>query len=600
MTNRQGAAGVYGRNAGSNTTLQAVLAVLLFTVGVVATGSAAAPTVVSSNPPDGATLVPTTSPLVISFDQEMDTNVTLFPSSPQFGLVGNFQVTAPGANPTLLGTWGDDGKSLTITPALQYPLGTLTWTLNPAGVLSFFTLKSKAGTELATVSGTFSTGVGGTDPKLGSSSPANFAINVATNTQVSFRFDLAMNTNIVLNGTPGAVSWGGIGIDATKFVYSWSADKKTLLCSYTGGFPLSTVVTWALNPSGAATKLVGENGKFVASETYAGQFTTGNGEPLCGLSPFPANWGTYSVSKRSNYQQTSSADPMPDTEPGSYVFSATVNPPSFGGGSVASASLTKPDNSVTNLSSIIGIAQYFETPDSEAELDAKFPAGTYTLRFMLTGQSENVIPMSMPAGGPPVPKITNFDEAQAINAAADFALRWNGFTGAGPNDHISMYLSDTNGTIVFQAPNLCVPRELPVTATSIVIPANYLQKDHTYTGALLYGHLFYFSTNAVPKMSGFGDLLRGTSFTIKTGTGGGVVPPIAAQLTGMRLLQNGNTQFQAAGTAGRAYSVLRAGQVDAPTWQEVGTINMLSDGTGIFEDTDGTKVFPLFYRVRGN
>jgi len=38
--------------------------------------------------------------------------------------------------------------------------------------LAFLRFKSKAGVELAPVSGTFTTGVGGTEPKLGSSSPA--------------------------------------------------------------------------------------------------------------------------------------------------------------------------------------------------------------------------------------------------------------------------------------------------------------------------------------------------------------------------------------------------------------------------------------------
>jgi hypothetical protein len=195
--------------------------------------------------------------------------------------------------------------------------------------------------------------------------------------------------------------------------------------------------------------------------------------------------GSYGISKTSNYRQTSAADPLPDTVDGSFVFIASVASPSLS--AAVTGSVTEPDNTQHALSGVGGFGQFFETAASEAALDTAFPAGSYTLRFTLAGQTEQVATMTMPSEGPPIPKITNFEEAQDVNPSVDFTLRWNGFSGAGPNDHISMYISDTNGNVVFQAPNLCVPRELPATATSVLIPANTLRTNQTYTAAIFTG-----------------------------------------------------------------------------------------------------------------
>ncbi len=553
---------------------------------------AAAPVVLSVSPAEGATQVPTTTPLVITFDQAMDTTVQ--PVGSVTGFTGNFEVKAPGSNINFFGNWSADGKTLTITPTPQYLYATYVWTLNPPGVLSFLQLKSKTGVALTTVSGTFSTGVGGANPQLGSTSPANAATGVALDAGIIFRFDQAMKTDTPLGGTPGAVTWAGTGIDSSKFQYSWSADQKTLTATYSGGLPKNTSVNWVLNPSAAVNKLTGQNGKALASDTFSGLFTTGNGEPQCLESGLPQGWGTYGISKRSSFRQTSSGDPVEDTEDAAFVFSAVVTSST----AVAGASVTLPNGNSHDLFSLGAATQFFETAVSENALNTAFPPGNYALKFTLSGQAERNIPMVMSATPPPpIPKISNYDEAQTVNPATDFTLRWNAFTGAAANDHISMYISDTNGSVVFQAPNLCVPRPLAATDTSIVIPANTLRSNVTYTAAILFGHLFYFSTNTVPLMSGFGDLVRNTSFTIKTVGGGSVVLPAAARFVGFRLLPNGNPEFNVTGTASKVYTVQRTGQVASVNWTDVGTATMAADGTAIFEDKQTPKSFPLFYRL---
>jgi hypothetical protein len=261
--------------------------------------------------------------------------------------------------------------------------------------------------------------------------------------------------------------------------------------------------------------------------------------------------------------------------------------------------VTLPDNTQDDLQGLGGSFFFSTNSPTEAAFDSAYPAGSYTLRFTQTGQPERVIAMTMSALGPPVPKIANFPAAQAVDAAQDFTLNWGAFTGASANDYINLVVSDDLGGVAFQAPDLCVPRNLLVTATSIVVPANTLKTNQTYMATLSFGRLFYFSTNAVPQMVGSGSILRSTRFTIDTGSGGPALPD-PASLTGSRLLPNGNPEMDLTGTPTRSYTIERTGNLTTPNWIRVGSVGMDATGKGIFQDTQPNKTFPLFYRAVAN
>ncbi len=292
----------------------------------------------------------------------------------------------------------------------------------------------------------------------------------------------------------------------------------------------------------------------------------------------------------------SAADPVPDTtDP--FVFSALVISPD-GGPNVTAASVTLPGGAQRTLgaSPLLGGFWYVdETPATAAAPDAAYPAGTYTLRFTQTGQPERVIAMNMPAAQPPVPKIANYVEAQSINATQDFTLRWGAFTGATASDFLSLTITDSQGRVVFMAPDRCVPRELPVTATSVVLPANTLQAGKVYEGDLAFSRVFYFSTNTVATMAGSGSLTRSTRFSL--GTGGGT-PAAAARFISFRLVPNGNPEMTLTGTAGRSYTLQRTPSLNPPrSWTNVGSVTMNAAGTAVFTDTQPGKVLPLYYRA---
>jgi hypothetical protein len=201
--------------------------------------------------------------------------------------------------------------------------------------------------------------------------------------------------------------------------------------------------------------------------------------------------------------------------------------------------------------------------------------------------------MTIPPAAPPVPKVTGYATTQAWSATQDGTLRWNGFTGASADDYQSVYIADAEGNVVFQAPDPCVPRELPVSATSIVIPANTLQAGQTYDAQILYSKQFYFSTNAVPEMAGFGSQNRTTRFTLVT-TGG--TPVVPATLSAIQVLPNGDFQFDVSGSAGRTYAIQRAASLNAAVWPEVATVVLDAGGKGRFLDTPSGQG-PFFYRA---
>ena len=575
---------------------------LLFVVFVASIGARAqtAPRLVSVSPEDGATLVPTTSSLVFVFDQDMDTSVPLFQSIPN-AIAGNFEVLATGFNQSLLASWGADKRSITIKPAIQFPYATFTWRLNPTG--SIFPLKSKTGVALATVSGTFATGVGGTVPVLVSSSPDRDAINVALDIVVSFNFDQAMKTNTAIAGNPptvpAAVAWTGAGLDVTKFRYSWSANGRSLLCDYVGDLPPNTDITWALNPANAAVKLENPAGKVVPSGTYAGTFRTGSGIP-CNTTQPPPDQGNYSVFKSSSHLQKSAADPVPFSTNGAFRFGAIVQGSALGPAPTA-ASLTYPGGARKDLASVAGLyLQFIDSFDTEAALATAAPPGEYSLRLKPAGQAEVPVALTLPAANPPVPRIANFDAGQAIRADADFTLSWDAFTGAGPRDGISITLIDEKGRIRFSAPDPCVPRELAATDTSVVIPARSFATNSLLTGTIVFTRNFYFSTNAVPKFAGYGNIIRSTQFSLATvgGSGGGGPTAEPARLSNPSLLPNGNPRFELTGTPGASYTIQRSGAVGAAAaWSNLFAVTLDGAGHGVAEDTQAGHPFPAYYRA---
>lgn len=606
--------------------LAAVMAVgWLMVVGVGSARGAAAPQLVSSQPAQGATGVAVTSSVTFTFNVPMTPN-PLLGGNPFFAPVGSVKWGAnlPGEEFTY--AWSEDFKTVTCTYSGDLPANTLiSWQLNPPGVSQAVQLTSLEGVALpiGQYSGSFTTGNAGGGggnggnggdgdgaPELVSTLPPDGATAVPVTASVQFVFDQPMEKNAFLDPAPafikGAIVWSGTGVQASKFTYSWSSDGTVLTADYSGDLPGQTVVSWQLNPSDSELQIANEEGEPLASDTYQGSFTTGEGggngggdDEDCDPNTMPDSWGMYSLSKFGSHQQTSAADPVPSPEEG-FTFSSLVSGPDAGP-AVTAASVTVPSGSRTNLVGFAGMWFLAATYDIETAMEAAYPAGNYTLAFQRTGEGERSFPISMPAlSVVPIPKIANFAETQTVNPAAEFTLRWNAFTGANAQrDFLSLTISSPTG-LVFQAPDLCVPRELPVSATSIVIPAGTLQPGGTYQTTLTFSRLVYSSTNAVPEMSGFASVGRTTHFTMTTTGGGGGGTGDPARFVAYRILPNGNPEMTLTGTAGRAYTLQRSTSLLPGSWQPAQVVTMDGTGRATFEDAAQGATRPVFYRAIAN
>ncbi len=130
-------------------------------------------------------------------------------------------------------------------------------------------------TQAIFTTGTSSAGPDTTPPTLSASDPSNGGTEVPVDKTIKFTFNEAMQDTVA------AVSIDWTGVSAAKFSYDWSADAKTLSCTYSEDLPSNTLIGWTLNPTAplslfkdkAGNKLAMTSGSFT-TETVGGQDTT--------------------------------------------------------------------------------------------------------------------------------------------------------------------------------------------------------------------------------------------------------------------------------------------------------------------------------------
>lgn len=415
-----------------------------------------------------------------------------------------------------------------------------------------------------------------TPPFLLSSSPLNNALNVPVNSPVSFTFSEAM--------TPAqSILWSS-NVASNQFQYAWSANGRTLTATYSENFPSNSVITWQLNP--ASQPLFSDlAGNLLFPGIFSGQFTTssseGTNKPPCDPTSDDEGGG-FSMSKVANYTQTSAAPPVLDTNTAA-MFSTFVGSPT--NNVVTQASLTLPSGALLPLTNFFGGSFFLMDntlfPTIEA-LETAYPPGNYSLTIGRQDGSSRSVALAFPANPfPPTPQILNYTQAQSVDPNSDFTLQWNPFTGAQGYDSIYLYIYDeesTSSDMVFQAPDPCVPRELPVTATSIIIPKGIFAPGRQYQGSLSFYRSLVFDTNSIPDMPGQVSSGKSTTFILRT-TGGNPVP------TGPRfepvVRQGQSLQFRLTGQPSVNYIIESTSEL-GQAWTPLLTTN---SPTGLIEFT---------------
>jgi len=544
---------------------------------------ACAQTTVTPSIAKNATGVAPGVPMKFTFSKAMDTaatEVTFVETSPSPGLV---EVTT---------SWGAADKELTCTPASgNWPeTATIQWILSATDLDGMPVTEPPFGTPPM---GIFTTGTGGgptdTDPPvLLSSSPTNNATAVPLNRSIKFTFNEGMQA-------AESIQWSA-NLTPASFGYAWSADSRTLTCTYSVNLPTNATVTWKLNPIGPPTLFKDAAGNALAADLYAGSFVTSNTttNDLCNPEPGDDSLGSFSMSRQVSYVQTGSGTPVEDTNSLPTFSAALISPTN---NPVTSASFTLPGGSSLDLTNFFGRTFFnFDEYASQAQLDASRPPGNYTLHVNRSAGGSQSLTLNHQAGDwPPTPQILNLVALQSADAASDLVVRWNGFAGAGAGDSIRFSLLLGND-LIYNAPDPCVPIPLEKTATSITLPKGLLVAGRTYDAELGYQHFGPFDTNSIADMVAFPSAFKELSFTIVTG--GGTVPPKSPTI-GSPSVTGNELQFQVTGASpGQSIQLQESATLLPGSWTTLKTIpaDLLGQATFAIPITGeaGSRFYRLF------
>jgi hypothetical protein len=203
------------------------------------------------------------------------------------------------------------------------------------------------------------------------------------------------------------------------------------------------------------------------------------------------------------------------------------------------------------------------------------------------------VALDFPLDYPPTPEIFNLAAAQTIDPAADFLLQWNGIPGA--TDRDMLQLTIIAGEFRFVAPDLCLPRLLPNTATSIVIPKNTLPTNTTFHSTLSFSRTLGSNTNSIPDLIAFSYNEKSVQFTLKT-TGGGTTPT-RPRFVGCRMLANGHFQLELEGKVGQNCAIEVSGNLTPGSWSTLQTVVITASGRATVDDPRTGSPVRKYYRA---
>ena len=421
----------------------------------------------------------------------------------------------------------------------------------------------------------------GVPPMLFFVTPSDGTEEVIPQTTVIFFFSEPMAPN-------QSIAWSS-NLDASRFNYTWMSDGIMLMAAYQPGLPANETITWTLNPTpGQANNFRAADGDELPSGIYQGSFTVAaGGGPVdpndpCGPG-VDDGMGFGSVAKQANFVQVGNNDPVLDIE------QETMMAATYRGASnqtVTAVSVSGPAS--LTLTNLFGSFNAFRQYDSISALESAFPPGNYTINA--TGAGSATIALGN-LTTVPVPKINNLPALAGMDVTKDFTLNFAPFTGGGVNEFISISISGGAGAGEFHAPDPCIPRELPVNATSVVIPANTFKVGETYSGSISFVRLM-FNSNSIPNTGISATVGNTTSFEF---TIGGGAEPNAPMWTTITRNPDGTITYTITGDTGLNIAI-EASETLSGDWAQVATAALT---TGSFQFTASASTpNKRFYRAR--
>lgn len=291
----------------------------------------------------------------------------------------------------------------------------------------------------------------------------------------------------------------------------------------------------------------------------------------------PADVVGYYVSKAQEFVQEGAGAPVLNTDDLPYLFVAHVEERESVDGTVLDSTIKIPgslEDPPDLFQDGAGGWDYSEEFDTKSELDALYKSGKYTFAIDTFNQGLKSPAVTLPTDAYPVtPHISNWADAQMIDATAAFTLTWDAFTGGTTDDFIQVSIGDDLSAPVFETPDFWEANALNGTARSVVIPAGTFIPGEIQTVRLLFANTSTIDRTTYKGAIGTAAYSKFTTFSVST---------IPAE----GLLQFSAANFSAAETAGFAtITVNRIGGSEG----EVTVDYSMTDGTAT-DGSDYTKV----------
>lgn len=236
---------------------------------------------------------------------------------------------------------------------------------------------------------------------------------------------------------------------------------------------------------------------------------------------------SYILSKGQHFIQTN-ATPVLRTADKPFEFYSAVQPDHRG--SVTNAGIQLPSLVTRGMTNLLDVFEFERSFATREQLDASFPSGRYTFIIDTLSEGRQQPTLNLPASAiyPPVPRVLNFPDLQAVEADQELNVSWVPFTDGTTNDYVLLEISEAGNedNIYFSSPPLLNPDVLNGTVTGVAIPADTLSYDESYTGRLLFVKRSMVNTNGYPGAVGISGYFRDTTFPLAALTS----PPEAGRL----------------------------------------------------------------------
>lgn len=300
----------------------------------------------------------------------------------------------------------------------------------------------------------------------------------------------------------------------------------------------------------------------------------------------PPDVVAYYVTKAQEFVQAGpGAAVMSDDTP--FFFGAFVEERDEDGSTVNEAAVTPPTNvEFVGPQDLFpdddGGWDFFTEFDTKAELDAAFKTGKYTFSIDTVNQGVKSPAVTLPSESYPVtPHVSNWADAQLIDANSDFTLNWNAFTGGTTGDFIQVSIVNSSDETIFETPGFWESNALVGTARSVVIPNGTLEAGEEYTATLLFANASTLDRATYKNAIGTTAYSKQTSFTLQT------IPP-----EGVLQFQSANFSVnENADPAIAMITVTRIGGSEGEVEIEYSTSDGSADDGSDYTDVTGTLTF---------